>query len=82
MEARYPFLYYVKKPGHEKFFVLIAEPFAYRYANTRWMAHPDLPDEFTLEPQVDLVDETHEFETEREAILFIKEWWKKDENWK
>jgi len=55
--------------------------FDYRHANTEWMSNQDLPDQYTLEPCLDMIAATHKFQNRLDAILFIKEWWKKDQNW-
>jgi len=68
----YPFLFWNQRTG--KFHVKVAKSFDYTYAYTSWMHDADLPEE-TLRPDVDLEDSSHTFESENEALCFIKNWW-------
>ena len=73
------FLYMVlASDGSRKFFVQIASCFTSRIANVAWQDNPCLPefesgipDTGTVEPDVDLEESIHEFESESEALLFM-----------
>jgi hypothetical protein len=57
---------------HEKTVVNIAS-FHYCYYPHEWWC--DYQDFLVLRPDIDLIAETHEFESEEEAIEFVCEWW-------
>ena len=74
----YPFLFGVLGENDKiaKYVVVLATDCDYTYASTDWMNDPRLPDGRTLGISIDLFTERFEFDTEAEAISFIKEWWK------
>jgi hypothetical protein len=43
--------------------------------STGWMNNPHFPEDLTHRPSVDLVEETHTFVSEFEAMKFIRQWW-------
>jgi hypothetical protein len=57
--------------------VVIARQTDYVFANTAWMEDPNLPDDRTLRPDVDIEESQHHFKTEAEAYAFIRDWWRK-----
>lgn len=67
--------------GHGKYYVIIYEydmtffnEFG-RESIAAWVSEHDGPEFEPMRPDIDLIDEVQLFETEREARLFIKEWW-------
>lgn len=79
----YPFLFIVWKAsmfeGLPTYVVAIASTIDYTYANTAWMDNPDLPAGKTVAISIDTTKEIHEFTTQKEAMLFIKDWWAQKE---
>lgn len=74
----YPFLYRVMQPDRKDTYVVkIAKCIDYVYYNSKWMCDDDLPPEKTLVPAVDLEESKRFFDTEDEAMVFIKDWWAK-----
>ena len=80
----YPFMFCVREAdalGHDietkRVVVLIAD-YDLAPKNTAWMGVPTLADGAWV-PDVDLVKEEHDFATEREALLFIRNWWARQE---
>ena len=43
--------------------------------NAMWMNDPDFGRQVTLVPDVDVAAEQHKFNSEAEALAFIKDWW-------
>ncbi len=78
----YPFLFH--KPNYApcgfnilpggKWYVKIAKCFDYVSYNSSWMDDETLGKD-CLVPDVDIEESMHEFDTEAEAINFIREWW-------
>lgn len=86
----YPFLFEVHKTEAVKvddgsysdldhYVVVIAHPWDLKLARTYWMNDPDLPQDRTFEPDIDLMESKHIFpgtsKGAYEALKFIKEWW-------
>lgn len=77
--GQYPFLFYVpaihpttdeRIDVADKFLVKIAA-FDYTFAHTAWMCDKSLPAGRTLQPDVDLIQEEYEFDSEEKALNFI-----------
>lgn len=45
--------------------------------NSRWMVDEDLPPGKVLVPDVDVVEEQHQFDSEQAALKWIKQWWER-----
>lgn len=86
--VKYPFLYhipcseqfrsqnpYAKKFDRDVWFVKFG-PFDYKYYSSSWMADDTLGNQVLI-PDIDVAVETHTFYSEKEALEFIKNWWKK-----
>ena len=74
---RYPFLFRKDEKDISKFYVKIAEPFDYVYYKSGWMDDSELG-KTCLIPDVDICVEKHVFDSEEDAIEFIREWWSKN----
>lgn len=86
---KYPFLFVVQTNHPEgfpktlegaKYFVKIAKSFDLTSYNSDWMDDKDFPKSdnlgsFTLIPDLDLLESTHEFTSELDALRFIQRWW-------
>ena len=75
-----PFLYNVYKDyDHREYHYSIVKIAIWSlvHAKTNWMNDDELPSDFTLSPDVSLEVESHRFNSEQEAVEFIKNWWKK-----
>lgn len=71
----YPFLFRVMQPGRQDtYIVVVAKVIDYVYYASKWMNDDDLPHNKTLVPNVDLEESKHPFDTEAEAMAFIKDW--------
>lgn len=74
----YPFLFRVIQPDRsDTYIVVIASAIDYVYYASKWMNDDDLPHNKTLVPNVDIEESKHHFDTEDEALDFIKNWWAK-----
>ena len=75
----YPFLFAILGEDDKiaKYVVEIADCCDYTFARTAWMCDPWLPEDKTLAISIDLAAEVFEFNTEAEALSFVKEWWKR-----
>ena len=72
---KYPFMYQVMDSLEEQtlyFNVVIAQA-DYEYCRSQ------APGRTTLKPGIDLYEESHIFDSEKEALQFIKDWWSKEE---
>jgi hypothetical protein len=70
----YPFLYWNNlEGGDRKFYVMIAEPFDYTTEDVRWWA--DKRFNYLSTPDMDLLKSERSFDTELEALRFIRQWW-------
>lgn len=63
-----------EKPEPERHLVVIAHT-GYTSIYTAWMNDSDLPQGDCFVPDVDIIHEKHFFDSELEALQFIKEWW-------
>lgn len=68
----YPFLFV--KEDRSKFFVVISKHFDYEYYNSEWLSDEEIGDSCCI-PSASLEESKHKFSTEREALMFIKNWW-------
>lgn len=59
--------------GPDRFIVYIG-PFVYVYYDSIW-AEDGRIGERPLVLDIDIIEESHEFESETEALAFIKAWW-------
>lgn len=84
LDGYYPFLFFLpkdnehlgtKKVSKDTWIVDIAR-FDYGFLDVKWMDNKQLGD-LVLTPEVDITAETHVFYSEKEAIKFIRNWWKK-----
>ena len=48
--------------------------------HSKWMNDSSLPFDRTLRPDIDLIISSHHFNSEKDAINFISEWWKNNAN--
>jgi hypothetical protein len=75
----YPFLFFkdATDPTHQvdanQWWVIIAKTLDYRIYDSSWMDN-QLGDECYI-PDVDLSESYHRFDTEAQAIQFIRNWW-------
>ena len=78
----YPFLFKVTSPaGDDKFIVMIGLAVDYVHYDSAWMVDEGLPVDRTMVPDVDIAeDDKHEFDSELEALAFIKDWWGRQPN--
>lgn len=79
----YPFLFWKVETDHlgcpvsggrEHFHVIIAKCIDYESYNSSWMEN-ELGD-LCFVPDVDLSQSHHQFDTEAEAVEFIRQWWR------
>lgn len=74
--SRLPFLFRVPTDGIQKeYFIVKIAVFDYVSYNSSWMCDPNLPPQNTLVPDVDMTEDKHQFDSEVDAIKFIREWW-------
>ena len=75
---KYPFLFLkdINSPDGlpNVWFVKIAKHFDYMAYKSEWMDCKDLGETCFI-PDVDISEETHRFQSEEAALLFIKQWW-------
>lgn len=69
-----PFLYMVNNGNKTTYLVLIGKYAYSRYCH-KWWANQSLEKCEVYQPDIDLVDNEHTFDSEEEAIAFIKKWW-------
>lgn len=83
-DGYYPFLFFLpkdndqlgtKKVSKDTWIVDIAR-FDYGFLDVRWMDNKQLGD-LVLTPEVDITIKTHVFYSEKEAMEFIRNWWRK-----
>lgn len=74
---RYPFLF----RKDDLFYIKIASCFDYVSYDSSWMDDSTLG-EHCLVPDVDICESMHEFNSEEEAIAFIRNWWRSNEQYK
>ena len=65
--------------GREVFIVKVAA-FDYKEYDSSWM-HDSSVGNACLAPDVDMTYEQHTFNTEEEALKWIREWWKEEDVW-
>lgn len=76
----YPFLFRVMQSDRQDTYVVVtAKAIDYVYYSSQWMNDDDLPHNKTLVPNVDIESGKHRFDTEPEAMAFVKNWWAKKE---
>ena len=49
--------------------------FDYVHYDASWMVDPTMPEGEVLVPDVDQTRETRVFDSEQEALAFIRQWW-------
>lgn len=72
-----PFLFAVTdgENNFKRFIVKVASC-DYIHYDTTWMDDKDLPGGYALVPDVDIAHEKHFFDSESEALTFIRDWWR------
>lgn len=82
--SKLPFLFMVDMgEGKQHFIVKVASCFDYKCYDATWMDCQDLPTTPkgldgggpVYIPDVDLCDSSHKFDTEAEALEFMRDWW-------